>query len=117
MQLFLVCIVSLILFPGLLSAQFTISAEIRPRAEYRHGFMALANQNQDAAFFIDQRSRINAGFIAKQTEIYITLQDVRTWGNQPQLVVNNGAATGIHQACRCRSIRRSGSPARQRSCQ
>lgn len=86
------------LLTNFLSAQLTVDAEIRPRAEYRHGFKALANQDQDAAFFIDQRSRINLGFMGSRTEVYVTLQDVRTWGNQPQLVISNGATTGIHQA-------------------
>ena len=86
------------LYPLSLIAQLSISGEIRPRSEYRHGFKSLAAKNQDAAFFIDQRSRINLDFTAKRTELFITLQDVRTWGNQPQLVVDNGQATGIHQA-------------------
>jgi len=82
---------------GLL-AQFTISGEIRPRSEYRHGVKTLANEDQDAAFFTDQRSRLNFDFKAKKTKLFISLQDVRTWGNQSQLVVNNGLATGVHQA-------------------
>ena len=86
------------LYPIGLIAQLSISGEIRPRSEYRHGFKSLAAKNQDAAFFIEQRSRINLDFDAKRTELFITLQDVRTWGNQPQLVVENGQSTGVHQA-------------------
>ena len=42
------------LIPTMMVAQLTISGEVRPRAEYRHGFKSLPNQNQEAAFFIDQ---------------------------------------------------------------
>jgi len=28
----------------------------------------------------------------------VSLQDVRVWGDQPQLVIDNGSSTGIHQA-------------------
>ena len=87
-----------LLFPIITIAQLTISGEIRPRAEYRHGFKNLADKNQDAAFFIDQRSRLNFDLTSKKVQYYLSLQDVRTWGNQPQLVVNQGASTGLHQA-------------------
>jgi len=81
-----------------LVAQITISGEIRPRSEYRHGFKTLAQEDQQAAFFIDQRTRLNVLFSSNKTQYYVSLQDVRVWGNQPQLVVNQGVSTGVHQA-------------------
>ena len=85
-------------FPSINNAQLTISGEIRPRAEYRHGIKTLSNKDQDAAFFIDQRSRLNIGLTSKKVEYFLSIQDVRTWGNQPQLVVNDGSLTGVHEA-------------------
>lgn len=79
-------------------AQFKLSGEIRPRAEYRHGFQSLVDQDQDPAFFIEQRTRINAEYWKDQYSIKIVLQDVRTWGSQSQLVNNGGNLTAIHEA-------------------
>ena len=79
-------------------AQFTLSGEYRPRAEYRHGFQALPNENQPDAFFIDQRTRINLDYMSEKYDVKIVLQDVRVWGSQSQLVVADGATTTIHEA-------------------
>ena len=87
-----------LLFPIFCQAQLVFSGEIRPRSEYRHGFKTLAGENQEAAFFIDQRTRLNFNFKTINTEYYLSLQDVRVWGDQSQLVTNNGISTGIHQA-------------------
>lgn len=84
--------------PTVITAQLNITGEIRPRSEYRHGFKTLAAQDQDAAFFIDQRTRFTLDFTSKKIQYFLSLQDVRVWGNQPQLVVNGGATTGVHQA-------------------
>lgn len=80
------------------TAQITTSAEIRPRAEYRHGFKTLAAAEQDAAFFIDQRTRLNLDFTSKNLQTYLSVQNIHVWGDQPQLVTNNGVALGIHEA-------------------
>ncbi|MDN5210596.1 alginate export family protein [Fulvivirgaceae bacterium BMA12] len=79
-------------------AQFTLSGEIRPRAEYRHGFRALAEEDQRTAFFIDQRSRLNLDYKSEKFIVKITLQDVRTWGSQSQLVTDDGELTTLHEA-------------------
>lgn len=78
-------------------AQFTLSGQYRPRAEYRHGFKQLPTPGNNAAFFIDQRTRINLDYRSDQYDVKIVLQDVRVWGSQPQLVVADGATTTIHE--------------------
>ena len=78
-------------------AQFTFSGEVRPRSEYRHGFKALAGQNQEAAFFTDQRTRLNFDYVHEDYTFKIVLQDIRTWGNTAQLVDNDGAYTALHE--------------------
>jgi hypothetical protein len=81
-----------------LTAQFTLSGEYRPRAEYRHGFKTLATIDQRSAFFIDQRSRINLNYRSEKYTVKLVVQDVRVWGSQSQLVANDGALTSLHEA-------------------
>ena len=76
--------------------QLTISGEIRPRSEYRHGYSTLADIDQDAAFFTDQKTRLNVDFKSKDVQVFLSLQDIRVWGDQTQLVRNDGQLTGIH---------------------
>lgn len=79
-------------------SQLQFSLEVRPRSEYRHGFKTLADLNQDPAFFTDQRTRFNSMFTDENITLKVTLQDVRVWGNQPQLVIGDGNLTAIHEA-------------------
>ncbi len=79
-------------------AQFTLSGEFRPRTEYRHGYKALAGVDQDAAFFTDQRTRLNFDYKSKGYRFFVSMQDVRVWGAQKQLVVTDGYTTTLHQA-------------------
>ena len=53
-------LICLLLLMGLqyTKAQFTMTAEIRPRAEFRNGFKKLTSEGTDAAFFVEQRSRL-----------------------------------------------------------
>ncbi len=69
----------------LLKAQFTLQAELRPRAEYRHGFKALVPADAKPAFQISQRTRINAGYTFQKLKFGISVQDIRLWGETPQL--------------------------------
>ena len=79
------------------SAQLTIDGEIRPRAEYRHGYKSVADSNQASAFSVDQRTRLNAHYTVNDYELYVSIQDVRTWGANSQLNVTDGFLH-IHQA-------------------
>ncbi len=88
----------LIAFSFVCQAQFKLSGEIRPRSEYRHGFQSLVEQDQDPAFFIEQRTRLNAEYWNDRYTIKIVLQDIRVWGSQSQLVNNAGALTAVHEA-------------------
>ena len=85
-------------------AQFTLDGEVRPRFEYRHGYKAVADSAQDGAASIEQRTRLNFGYKTEGYNFKVTLQDVRVWGSQPQLVQtaaqqnNSGAYLSIHEA-------------------
>ncbi|KAB2859267.1 MAG: hypothetical protein F9K09_02830 [Flavobacteriales bacterium] len=85
-------------------AQFTLDAEIRPRFEYRHGFSTVSDSAQDAATFVNQRTRLNFGYKTEGYIFKISVQDVRTWGSQPQTIGtaaaqnNDGAYIAVHEA-------------------
>jgi hypothetical protein len=70
-------------------AQFNVTGQYMNRAEYRHGYQSLADTAQKGSGFISQRARINGEFKSEKYRIYISLQDVRTWGS----VANNAVDT------------------------
>lgn len=78
-------------------AQFTLSAELRPRTEYRHGFSSLMADNEKPAFFTSQRTRLNFNFKAEDVSFFVSLQDVRVWGEVPQLN-RSDENSSIHEA-------------------
>ncbi len=80
------------------NAQLTLDAELRPRFEYRHGFKTLFPDNEEPAAFVSQRTRLNAGFITEKLNFYLSFQDVRVWGDVPQLNNADKNGIGIHQA-------------------
>ncbi|MCM4171487.1 hypothetical protein DHD32_08350 [Arenibacter sp. TNZ] len=79
-------------------AQFTLDAELRPRFEYRHGYKTLFPDNVDPAAFVSQRTRLNTAYEIEKLSFYLSLQDVRTWGDVPQLNTADKNGFGIHQA-------------------
>lgn len=97
LQLISACALFFILFASPLRAQFTISGELRPRAEYRHGFSSLAEKDVQAAFFVSQRSRLNFNFQQEKVKFGLSLQDVRVWGDLNQLARQSNSQM-IHQA-------------------
>ena len=76
--------------------QFTLSGEIRPRAEYRHGYRSLPIADTSAAVFVSQRSRLNLDFKNESFQTHISFQDVRAWGQDPQRQYE--PSTELHQA-------------------
>ena len=87
-----------ILFAQFATAQFTLSGEFRPRTERSHGYKSLASADQDASTITAQRTRLNAAYTSEFIKTGLVLQDVRRWGNQPQLVTNEDYAVSVHQA-------------------
>ncbi|MDT0647532.1 alginate export family protein [Zunongwangia sp. F260] len=72
------------------SQTFTLDADIRPRFEYRHGFGNLFPDNTDPAAFVTQRSRLNFGYAADRLQVMVSVQDVSTWGDTRQILINDG---------------------------
>ncbi len=79
-------------------SQFTIDAELRPRFEYRHGYKTLFPDNADPATFVSQRTRLNFGYKTEKLHFYLSPQDVRVWGDVPQLNVADENGFSLHQA-------------------
>ena len=71
-------------------AQFQLSAELRPRVEFRDGYSRLAAANHHPTLLVSQRSRLSFGYNTEKLRIKITPQDVRIWGDDPKI-----NATGI----------------------
>lgn len=90
--------IALVAFSAVSWSQFTLSGEFRPRMEMSHGYKSLATSDQNASMFTDQRTRLVFDFSNDFIVTKLVLQDIRTWGNQKQLVTNENYATSVHEA-------------------
>ncbi len=77
-------------------SQFTINAEIRPRAELRDGYKQMVSTNPEPAYLISQRSRITMGFANENIITKFSFQDVRVWGDEKFKTDN--ATLGLKEA-------------------
>ncbi|HXH18060.1 MAG TPA: alginate export family protein [Chitinophagales bacterium] len=77
-------------------AQFTLSGEFRPRAELRFGYSTLPDSSSKVAFAVSQRTRLNALYKHEKFWTYLSLQDVRVWGDEEQ--IKDVASTALHEA-------------------
>ena len=74
---------------------FDLSAQVIARPEMRRGYQTLPPPGAFAAFFISQRTRLNAAFSNEKIKVGISLQDVRVWGDEPQAA--DIASFGLHE--------------------
>ncbi|NER13650.1 alginate export family protein [Leptobacterium flavescens] len=88
----------LVLTANSVFAQFKLDADVRPRFEYRHGFGDLFPDNTDPAAFISQRTRLNAAYALENIKLFVSVQDVRVWGDVPQLNSADNNGFSLHQA-------------------
>ncbi len=87
-------IISLILMgflPMLALAQFTVNAELRPRAEIRKGYKQLPDSVSVPSAIISQRTRIGFTYQNEWLKTSVTLQDARVWGDE-----NTFNSTGVY---------------------
>lgn len=78
--------------------EFGIDLQLRPRVEYRHGFKTLVPDNAEAATFVSQRSRLNFKYGSEKLNAFISLQNVRVWGDVQTLSAKDQNGTAIHEA-------------------
>ncbi len=93
----------LLTFFGMLSQtyvaqEFEVNLELKPRFEYRHGFKTLIPDDVDAASFVSQRSRLNFNYASEKLKAFISLQNVRIWGDVNTLSASDANGTAIHEA-------------------
>lgn len=69
---------------------FSISGQYRVRPEFRKGYRSLTTDSSKAAFFISQRARLILDYKKNNIRMYISIQDIRTWGDEEQLKDNAG---------------------------
>ncbi len=76
----------LLLTAGTVSAQFSVDGQVITRADYRHGFGNLIQKDdQPAAFYIEQRSRLIFSHKTEKFKTFFSVQDVRVWGDTAQI--------------------------------
>jgi hypothetical protein len=80
------------------SQKLDISGEIRPRFEFRNGYKVPMPDGNDPASFISQRTRLNAFYGDNNFRVKLVLQDVRVWGDVPQLNKSDIYGTAVHEA-------------------
>lgn len=84
--------------PVSVSGQLSVTAEVRPRAEYRNGFKTPLNKGVDPAFFIEQRTRLSTGYSTDNVEVFISFQDVRNWGATAQIYKTDPSLQNVYAA-------------------
>ncbi len=67
---------------------FSMSAQIRPRAEYRNGALFPRSEGADAAGFINNRARLSMNYERQNLSIGLSAQHVGVWGQDPQIDKN-----------------------------
>jgi len=73
--------IGLLILPVLSYAQFTVSAELRPRAEMDNGKLRPIPDSLDTRYYITQRTRLKFDFNKEKYQLRLSIQDVRFWGN------------------------------------
>ena len=68
--------------------EFTMSMQIRPRAEYRNGALFPRNEGDEAASFINNRARLSMEYKRSDLSMKISAQHVGVWGQDPQIDTN-----------------------------
>jgi hypothetical protein len=79
-------------------SQIDIDVELRPRAEYRHGYKTLFNDGNDPTVFVSQRTQLNTRYTSEKLKVKLSLQDVRVWGDVPTINATDNLGTNLHEA-------------------
>ena len=81
----------------LFSQQVDLSAEVRPRFEYKNGYKSLLKTGEEGNSFISQRTRLNLNYKQDNFTVKISLQNVRVWGDVSTLSANDNS-NSFHEA-------------------
>jgi len=95
---FFALFLGLLILKNDLTAQFTLTAEVRPRSEFRNGFKTPSSEGKDPAFFTEQRSRLYMDYEDEKYKFRLTMQDVRLWGESSQIFKEENGNTFLSEA-------------------
>lgn len=69
---------------------FTLSAQLRPRFEYRNGAYEPLQEGEKPAILINNRTRLNLDYHhGDQLQLFLSFQNVNIWGQAPQVQVKD----------------------------
>ena len=88
---------SCLLLANPMAGQFEVNGQILVRSEYRHGYSTPIEDTLDPAGFIAHRARIQAAYTTKHVRLFMSIQDVRTWGSTSQANISDGFLS-VHEA-------------------
>ena len=66
--------------------EFSMSMQIRPRAEYRNGALYPRAEGDEAAAFINNRARLSMEYNRTNLSMKISAQHVGVWGQDAQIL-------------------------------
>ena len=65
---------------------FTLSAQLRPRFEYRNGAYVPLQEGEKPAILVNNRTRLNFDYHhGDQLQLFLSFQNVNIWGQAPQV--------------------------------
>jgi hypothetical protein len=83
-------------------AQLRLEAELRPRVLVDNGYSVPKPADDPTHAYVSQRTRLNALFSGEKLETYISVQDVRIWGDDDNYkasgMLGNTRSVSLHQA-------------------
>lgn len=82
----------------LMAQTVTIDGVFKPRFENRHGYQTLFPEQDQAANFISQRSRLNLRFADENFKVGFSVQNVGVWGETGTLRKSDINGTMIYEA-------------------
>ena len=69
---------------------FTLSAQLRPRFEYRNGAYVPLQEGEKPAILVNNRTRLNFDYHhGDQLQLFLSFQNVNIWGQAPQVQVKD----------------------------
>ena len=67
---------------------FSMSAQVRARAEYRNGALFPFDDTDKSVFFINNRARLSMDYSRSNLQMRFSAQHVGVWGQDPQIDKN-----------------------------
>lgn len=94
-----ICVIGLMQLASYVQSQTVeISAQLRPRYEFRHGYGSLFVDGEQPGNFVSQRTRLNMKFENEIFRFGFSLQNVGVWGETGTLSKTDINGTAIHEA-------------------